>query len=173
MAHFSDLFEGHFLIQFSMIIFKSRFSEKNNIILQSWIQLGYHHCDEQMKWTNVTYFQKNRIGYYGIQIKVNSICVNEELQFTSETWKPNENEKVNSMKMQESINTIEENCFPHLDMVMLWLNNRELKFKVYMSPNQQLKSLNKESEHTFCCFNAIPNGGFRRLALLTSNTRQN
>ena len=63
--------------------------------------------------------------------------------------------------------------FPYLDMELVWSEQGELQFQVYMKPNQQMKYLNKGSAHTHACFKAIPNGVYQRLAKLTTMTEEN
>ena len=55
---------------------------------------------------------------------------------------------------------------------MFWRNN-ELKFRVHLKQNQQLKYLNQGSAHTKATFKSIPNGVIKRLATLTSLTPEN
>jgi hypothetical protein len=55
-------------------------------------------------------------------------------------------------------------------MQMLWTENEELNFKVHLKPNQELKYLNRGSNHTKATFKAIPHGVLSRLAKLTTMT---
>ena len=57
--------------------------------------------------------------------------------------------------------------------MFLWNADGELEYQVHRKPNQQLKYLNKGSNHTNATFKAIPSGIFYRLAKITSRTRKN
>ena len=73
----------------------------------------------------------------------------------------------------ELVSVCRKDYFPYLDMKLVWSNEEELQFQVYMKPNQQLKYLNNDSTHTYSCFKAIPNGVYKRLAKLTTMTEGN
>ena len=94
----------------------------------------------------------------------------KDLQFTMSIWSPEE-KKV--YKYNKVIEIYGKNSFPFLDLQLFWNTNNELKFKVYMKENQQLKYLNYDSTHTKCCMRAIPYGLFKRLAKLTSINKRN
>ena len=59
-----------------------------------------------------------------------------------------------------------------MDTELFWHKN-ELKFKVHVKPNQQLKYLNRSSTHLVHVFNAVPNAIIKRIAQLTSITATN
>lgn len=71
-------------------------------------------------------------------------------------------------KLNDKITLVRGKYFPYLDVAMYWNLNNELRFKIHMKENQKLKYLNKGSCHTSKCFEAIPNGVFKRLFKLTS-----
>ena len=52
-------------------------------------------------------------------------------------------------------------------MEMFWSTNGELQLWVYLKENQPLKCLNRGSMHTEACFQVIPSGVLRQLAVLT------
>ena len=56
---------------------------------------------------------------------------------------------------------------------MFWAKKEELNFNVHLKPNQELKYLNRGSNHTKATFKAIPHGVLSRLAKLTTMTDEN
>ena len=106
------------------------------------------------------------------QIHVDDICGSDNIIFTAEIWKVNENEAPIITKVNDNINIIEGKYFPFLDIALFWSNHEKLKFMIYMKPNQQLKYLNKGSNHSASCFKAIATGVFGRLSKLTSECKK-
>lgn len=56
-------------------------------------------------------------------------------------------------------------------MEMYWNENAELKFQVYIKPNQVLKYLNNDSTYLPSVFKAIPSRVLERLGELTSKSK--
>jgi hypothetical protein len=100
------------------------------------------------------------------QERVNELAESEFLRFTAVIWG---NDKEDGMK-HNNVSVNGGKSFPFLDMEMYWSDEGDLRFRVHLKPNQQLKYLNKGSTHTEACFAAIPNGVLKRLALLTTRT---
>jgi hypothetical protein len=94
------------------------------------------------------------------QASVNRLTQSEHLQCTVDIWDP------------DAHVICTNDVFPYLDMELYWRDD-DLKFKVYLKPNQKLKYLNKGSRHTSACFKSIPSGVIRRLSILTSLTQEN
>ena len=63
--------------------------------------------------------------------------------------------------------------FPFLDVEFFWSKREVLRTRVYLKPNQHLKYLNSDSEHTNACIKAIPKGVLQRLTKLTSLNADN
>jgi hypothetical protein len=57
-------------------------------------------------------------------------------------------------------------------MEMYWSPEGNLQFRVHLKENQVLKYLNHGSMHTNACFAAIPTGVMKRLAYLTTRTKE-
>ena len=74
--------------------------------------------------------------------------------------------------VNENVKIKREDSFPYLDMELYWRED-QLKFRVHLKPNQQLKYLNKGSTHTNATFKSIPSGVIKRLSKLTSATPEN
>jgi hypothetical protein len=103
------------------------------------------------------------------QDSVNTLAEGDYLQFTCSIWLPNEKAKEHN----KMVSIERGKGFPYLDMELIWSEQKELQFQVYMKPNQQLKYLNKGSTHTGAVFKAIPKGVYQRLAKLTTMTEMN
>ena len=107
-----------------------------------------------------------------IQKRVTQISGTSKIVFTAELWKPNaDDQKTN--KVDGVLSVVQTTAFQYLDIYFYWNCYGELRFKVYMKPNQQLKYLNKGSFHTHHCFTAILYGVFGRLSRLTSKIKKN
>ena len=76
-----------------------------------------------------------------------------------------------SRNKQYNILETATNTFPYLYLEFIWNANGDLEYQVHQKPNQQLKYLNKGSNHTNATFNAIPIGIFYRLAKVTSRMK--
>jgi hypothetical protein len=100
------------------------------------------------------------------QKRVDELAESKFLKFTAVIWG---NDKEDS-KEYDNVTVNRGDSFPYLDMEMYWSEDGDLRFRVHLKPNQQLKYLNKGSTHTEACFAAIPNGVLKRLALLTTRT---
>ena len=87
------------------------------------------------------------------QARVNKIAGNDYVKFTIKAW---------SDDLQK---------FPFWDMDLYWLGKGELRFKIHLKPNQELKYLIKGSMHPKSCLAAIPRGLMKRMASLTSATK--
>ena len=98
------------------------------------------------------------------QETANNLLKSENLQFTMEIWKIENEDEIKS----ESVKVVTEPHFPFLDMEMFW-NSTDLNFRVHLKENQLLKYLNNGSAHTHACYKAIPQGVIGRLAKLTSH----
>ena len=92
-------------------------------------------------------------------------AVNQNLQFTAEIWKPDENSP--PQEKDDRVKTMTKDEFPFLDMKMQWTPECELNFSVFRKAGQQLKYVGKESIHTPGTLRAIPSGVFNCLAKLT------
>jgi hypothetical protein len=57
-------------------------------------------------------------------------------------------------------------------MEMYWSPEVNLQFRVHLKENQVLKYLNRGSMHTDACFAAIPTEVMKRLASLTTRTKE-
>jgi hypothetical protein len=96
---------------------------------------------------------------------INDAAGNNKLLFTTEMWAPGDDAK---QKIGEKVSTETADSFPFLDMQLSWSDQGDLKFSVYLKPNQQLKYLNAGSAHTPGCFKAITSGVCHRLTKLTT-----
>ena len=84
------------------------------------------------------------------QKSVNKLADGNYLIFTCEVWLA-EGKRVSPPKEKEHNKLVKvhrKESFPYLDMNLVWSEEEELQFQVYMKPNQQLKYLNKGSTHT-------------------------
>ena len=90
------------------------------------------------------------------------------LQFTMEVWGKDDDPTI----LNEKLTYVDEAHFPYLDMEMHWNDRGELKFQIYIKPNQKLKYLNSDSTHLPSTFRAIPKGVLERLCNLTSKSKQ-
>ena len=106
------------------------------------------------------------------QRRVDKISGTSKIVFTTELWKPNEDNQ-KTKKVDNRLSVVQTTTLPYLDMCFYWNCRGELRFKVHMKPNQRLKYLNKGSCHMYHCFTAIPWGVFGRLSRLTSKTKRN
>ena len=91
------------------------------------------------------------------QAKVNQLLGSEGLQFTMDIWDANNTQLLPQPANKEKVTICAKNAFPYLDMELYWRND-ELKFRVHIKPNQQIKYLNKGSAHTDATFDTIPTG---------------
>ena len=104
------------------------------------------------------------------QTKVNEAVGDEYLQFTLDIW--NINAPADEKPRNKKVTINRKSAFPYLDMELYWRGD-ELKFRVHLKPNQQLKYLNKGSTHTNATFKSIPHGVIKRLSTLTiCNSRE-
>jgi hypothetical protein len=98
------------------------------------------------------------------------ITANIPIKMKTDIQSPSEFIRWSGIEQNFSINI---ETFPYLDMQMFWTENEELNFKVHLKPNQELKYLNRGSNHTKATFKAIPHGVLSRLAKLTTMTEEN
>jgi len=102
------------------------------------------------------------------QRRVNELAESEFLEFTAEVWGANKDDGRKHQKAK-----VEKNDrFPFLSVEMCWSPEGELQFRVHLKKNQALKYLNRGSSHTEACFAAIPAGVMKRLASLTTRTKE-
>ena len=104
------------------------------------------------------------------QASVNELAEGDYLQFTCEMWLPSGIRASPTKEHHKKVKVISEPYFPFLDMKMIWSEHGDLQFQVHMKENQRLKCLNKGSDHTDHCFNAIPSEVQGSLAKLTAMT---
>jgi hypothetical protein len=98
------------------------------------------------------------------------IAGSEYLKFTCGVWQPG---PTDDEVMLDEVSVLLSENFPYLDMEMFWTENEERNFKVHLKPNQELKYLNRWSNHTKATFKAIPHGVLSRLAKLTTMMEEN
>ena len=98
------------------------------------------------------------------------------LQFTADLWLPtgthNPSQKTKT-KRSSPVTITTNKTFPFLDVEFFWSKREVLGTRVYLKPNQHLKYLNSDSEHTNACIKAIPKGVLQRLTKLTSLNADN
>jgi len=104
------------------------------------------------------------------QGEVNKLTESTHLQFTLEVWNPDAPEGLRSSN--DDITIHRKDFLPYLDTELFW-HRSELKFRVHVKPNQQLKYLNRSSTHPSHVFKAVPTAIIKRLAQLTSLTTTN
>lgn len=101
------------------------------------------------------------------QSEVNRLTESKHLQFALEIWNPDAPEGVTSSNPDITIH--QKDFLPYLDTGLYW-NREELKFRVHLKFNKQLKYLNRSSTHPSNVFKAVPNSIIKRLAQLKSIT---
>lgn len=82
-------------------------------------------------------------------------------------WRPEENIVTERTVLNNKITIVKGKYCPFLDIKMYWSKNNKIRVKICMKENQKIKYINKGSCHTSTCFQAIPNGVFKRLYKLT------
>ena len=102
------------------------------------------------------------------QCRVDRIAESKCLQFTMEVWAKDDNPLITN----KNLTYVNDKHFPYLDMEMYWNENAELKFQVYIKPNQVLKYLNNDSIHLPSVFRAILSVVMERLVQLTSKSKK-
>ena len=127
------------------------------------------------------------------QTAVNALCTVDgapiaKVQFKAVIWRaPTFSEassEAYSLRLDDNCEELVSRTFPYLDMSLQWPyllsataegidevdTDGHLEFTVHLKPNQALRYLNRESTHRESTFRSIPQGVFRRLTSLTSDT---
>ena len=95
----------------------------------------------------------------GIQDKTQKNCGTTSIVLTLDIWRNKKNEKLNPKTINEVVSLVEGKYFPCLDTCMFWDKElEELRFKVFIKPEQRLKYLDKGSNHPNSILHAIPWG---------------
>jgi hypothetical protein len=102
------------------------------------------------------------------QARVNHLADSKFLEFTAEIWGYDRDDG----RKYKAVRTTNKNYFLFLYMEMYWSPEGNLQFRVHLKENQVLKYLNRGSTHTDACFAAIPTGVMKRLASLTTRTKE-
>ena len=85
------------------------------------------------------------------QLSVWDSVQSRSLKFTCEIWRPTESETKVETYLKDDIKIVESKYFPYLDLECFFSKMGNLRFKVHLKENQELKYLNCESTHTCAC----------------------
>jgi hypothetical protein len=102
------------------------------------------------------------------QARVNHLADSKFLEFTAEIWGKDKDDG----RKYKAVGTTNKNYFLFLDMEMYWSPEGNLQFRVHLKENQVLKYLSHGSTRTDACFAVIPTGVMKRLASLTTRTKE-